>query len=250
VVRGRPDCGPSRWWKTARADRPATPPRPGAPGGDSPGGGVLLRKSRLCAGGPACLFAIARPEGDYALPIQRRSRQVVNVAGRMAVVPKAFHQSISDTTTEARVGATIWRELEEELLGRQELEQLVASSRRCAAPDHPRNRTEPVAWLHENPCSRLECTGFGINLVSGNYEVACLLTIDDERWWETFGDRVQANWEAMDLHCYSSRDPPGLTRLVADSTWSNEGLFALIEGLRRLDALHSARVDMRLSEIS
>jgi hypothetical protein len=211
---------------------------------------TLDLESRLCAGGPACLFAIARPEGDYALPIQRRSRQVVNVAGRMAVVPKAFHQSISNTTTEAHVGATIWRELEEELLGRQELEQLAASSRRRAAPDHPRNRTEPVAWLHENPCSRLECAGFGINLVSGNYEFACLLTIDDERWWETFGHRVQANWEAMDLHCYSSRDPQGLTRLMADPAWSNEGLFALIEGLRRLDAITSSRVDIPPIEIS
>lgn len=205
---------------------------------------ALDSAGRPSAGGPACLLAIARPEGDYALLVQRRSSQVVNVAGRMAVVPKAFHQPMVDADVEARLAATVTRELEEELLGREDVEHLAASSRRRAAPGHPLNRTEPAAWLHENLCSRIECTGFGFNLVSGNYEFACLLAIDDERWWERFGHRVQANWEAMDLHCWSSRDPQSLTALISDSTWSNEGLFALIEGLRRLAALGSRRVDI------
>jgi hypothetical protein len=211
---------------------------------------ALDLESRSCAGGPACLLAIARPEGDYALLIQQRSSQVVNVAGRMAVVPKAFHQPMTDAHIETRLGATIERELEEELLGREDVEQVAARSRRQAAPGHPLNRTDPAVWLHENPRWRLECTGFGINLVTGNYEFACLLAIDDERWWESFGHRVQANWEACDLHCWSSRDPEGLSQLMAASLWSNEGLFALIEGLRRLDALGSARVDIPSIEIS
>jgi hypothetical protein len=211
---------------------------------------ALNLESRSCAGGPACLLAIARAEGDYELLIQQRSSQVVNVAGRMAVVPKAFHQPMTEADIETRVGATVERELEEELLGRQDVEQLAASSRRRAAPGHPLNRTEPAAWLHENPRWRLECTGFGINLVTGNYEFACLLAIDDERWWERFGHRVQANWEAIDLHPWSSRDPEGLSQLMAASPWSNEGLFALIEGLRRLDAMDSARVDIPSIEMS
>lgn len=210
---------------------------------------ALDLESRQCAGGPVCLLAVARPEGDYALPIQRRSSQVVNVAGRMAVVPKAFHQPISDARTETRLAATVERELQEELLGQQDLEQLAAGSRRQAAPAHPLNRTEAVTWLHEHECLQLECTGFGINLVTGNYEFACLLTIDDERWWDSFGHRIQANWEAMDLRCYSSRDPQGLTELIANSSWSNEGLFALIEGLRRLDARGSSRLDIPSIEV-
>jgi hypothetical protein len=38
------------------------------------------------------------------------------------------------------------------------------------------------------PCSdrpgshRIECTGFGFNLLTGNYEFACLIVIDDEDW--------------------------------------------------------------------
>jgi hypothetical protein len=36
---------------------------------------------------------------------------------------------------------------------------------------------------------------------------------------------------------YSSRDTASLRALAADPRWSNEGLFAFIEGLRRLAEL-------------
>ena len=136
------------------------------------------------------------------------------------------------------------REFEEELLGRQDLEHSAPDSRRQFAPGHPLNRTEPMAWLYENPSWSLECTSFGVNLVTGNYEFACLMTIDDQRWWEQFGHRVSANWEAMSVRCWSSRDAEGLARLAADPRWSNEGLFALVEGLRRLAATGSGRVEV------
>jgi hypothetical protein len=60
--------------------------------------------TRFCAGGPACLTAIARPDGDYALLIQQRSARVLNVAGRLAVIPKAFHQPMVDAVTECNMG--------------------------------------------------------------------------------------------------------------------------------------------------
>jgi hypothetical protein len=44
------------------------------------------------------------------------------------------------------------------------------------------------------------------------------------------------------LHRYSSLDSDGITHLIGDTRWSNEGLLALIEGLRRLGELDSSRV--------
>jgi hypothetical protein len=38
----------------------------------------------------------------------------------------------------------------------------------------------------------------------------------------------------MRVHRCSSRDTDGLTALAHDPRWSNEGLFAYLEGLRRL----------------
>ncbi len=195
---------------------------------------------RICAGGPACLVAIARPD-DFLLVIQERSRRVINVAGRLAVIPKAFHQPVGEVH-ETALSESIERELEEELLGRQDLEEVSAAGRR-AAPRHRQTISEPMSWLLEHPeAYRLVCTGFGINMLSGNYEFACAAIIDDLSWWDAYGNRVQANWEAMRLHCYSSRDTEGLAKLIADRRWSNEGLFALLEGLRCLSRHDPSRV--------
>jgi hypothetical protein len=210
---------------------------------------ALSFETRICAGGPACLLAIARPD-DYLLLIQERSTRVVNVAGKLAVIPKAFHQPMVDHL-ETRISASLERELEEELLGRKDLEQLSASSNRRAAPRHPLRRTEPMEWLLANTDAyHVECTGFGINMLTGNYEFPCLALIDDERWWSQYGDRVEANWETMRVRCYSSRDAAGLTELIIDSQWSNEGLFAFIEGLRRLSELGNDRVSVPEIEVA
>jgi transcriptional regulator with XRE-family HTH domain len=204
---------------------------------------------RECVGGPATLLAIARPArgsrpADFVLLIQERSARVVNVAGKLAVIPKAFHQPISDPLDEADLLSTLERELEEELLGRRDLELLDQDSRRRADPLHELHRSEPMAWLAERQGSdgyHAECTAFGINLVTGNYEFACLIVISDEDWWRQFGHLVEANWEASRVHRYSSRDTEGLAALVADPRWSNEGLFAFLEGLRRLAQLDTGR---------
>jgi hypothetical protein len=79
-------------------------------------------------------------------------------------------------------------------------------------------------------------------MVAGTYEFACLVVIHDPAWWASFGHRVSANWEARRLHRYSSLDSDGIAQLIGDPRWSNEGLFALIEGLRRLGELDSSRV--------
>ena len=52
----------------------------------------------------------------------------------------------------------------------------------------------------------MECTGFGVNLVSGNYEFASLVVIEDEEFWPRYGGDVEANWESAGLRLYSSLD--------------------------------------------
>ena len=197
----------------------------------------LAFERRVCVGGPVCLVAIA--DGDqYQLLVQERSNQVLNVTGALAVIPKAFHQPIVDAYGETRISTTIERELEEELFGRVDLEQRLVESMRRAAPLHPFNASAPMKWLRGHPDSwRMECTGFGINMVTGNYEFSCLVVIEDPAWWTGYGHLLEANWEASRLHRYSSLDIDGIMHLIGDTRWSNEGLFALIEGLRRLGEL-------------
>jgi hypothetical protein len=210
---------------------------------------VLNLQGRLCAGGVASLCAIARPadayrgEADYALLIQERSGQVLNAAGRLAVIPKGFHEPLHDIRADARIGATLYRELEEELFGRTEVDS-TAGSLRVAAPMHPNRLSAPMRWLMAVPGRlRTECTGFGLNLVSGNYEFACLVVVEDEEFWLRFGGDIEANWESAGLRVYSSLDNRLLTNLIADQSWSNEGLFAFLQGLRRLAGIGGSRVN-------
>ncbi len=203
---------------------------------------------RLTAGGVLSLFAVARPAdpfrgpADYAVLVQQRSPHVVNGSGRLAVVPKGFHGPLTDYRADARVSATLLRELEEELFGRGDVDS-TRGPQKAAAPMHPSRLSEPMKWLLDGKRMRMECTGFGLNLVSGNYEFACLTVVEDEEFWARFGGAVEANWEASGLRVYSTLDRELLAELARDEAWSNEGLFAFLLGLRRLGEIGGTRVD-------
>ncbi|MGZ3140524.1 transcriptional regulator [Lentzea chajnantorensis] len=217
---------------------------------------VLDVAGRVCAGGVLSLVAIARPTdpsrgaADYALIVQTRSDQVVNAAGKLAVIPKGFHQPLTDPRADVRIGATLRRELEEELFGRGDVDATAGGSR-AASPMHPGRWSAPIRWLEDEAGRmRMECTGFGLNLVSGNYEFATLVVIEDEEFWPRFGGQLEANWEASGLTLYSSLDGELITDLVQQEAWSNEGLFALLQGLRRLREVGGSRVKLPGFEVS
>jgi hypothetical protein len=211
--------------------------------------------NRLCAGGVLALCAIARPAGlhgeaDYLLLIQQRSGNVLNANRQLAVIPKGFHQPSADYRADTRLGATLLREMEEELFGREDVDSTIGKQR-SADPMHPGRLSAPMRWLLDRPLGerlRLECVGFGLNLVSGNYEFPSLIVMDDEDFWTEYGGQIEANWESSTMRRYSSRDTEGLTRLAADVAWSNEGLFALLQGLRRLAKLGGHRVKLPVIE--
>ena len=212
---------------------------------------VLGVADRVCAGGPLALCAFARPSdpyrgpADYVLLLQERSGSVVNAARQLAVIPKGFHQPLTDFRGDAKIAATLRREMEEELFGRDDIDNTVTQNH-AADPMHPARLSEPMRWLlTENPGAlRMECTGFGLNLVSGNFEYACLIVIDSEDFWYRFGGKIEACWESSSLRQYSSLDAVSLSALACDDAWSNEGLFAFFQGLRRLSRVGGDRIDI------
>ncbi|EWC61256.1 hypothetical protein UO65_3443 [Actinokineospora spheciospongiae] len=205
--------------------------------------------NRLCAGGVLALTAIARPAdhrgpADYLLLIQERSGHVINAARRLAVIPKGFHQPLTDLRGDAQLGATLLRETEEELFGRGDIDGTLGDIR-TADPMHPSRLSTPLAWLLAEPDRlRMECLGFGLNLVSGNYEFPSLLVIEDEQFWADHGGSIEANWESANLRRYSTHDPDLITELLNEVAWSNEGLFAMLQALRRLNTIGGNRVNL------
>lgn len=214
---------------------------------------VVTTTGRLCAGGLACLLAMARPASrhrpaDFAFVVQQRSSKVLNVAGRLSVMPKAFHQHLVSPEDEVSVGTTLRRELEEELFGREDVDESWGRPKLSLTPYHEQALSAPMRWLADEGVGRYECTGAGLNLLAGNFEFACLITIADERFLEKFGASCVANWEAEGITLASTADPDRLTALIADPRWTDEGLFGLIQGLRALQEAHPDRV--RLPEIA
>ena len=180
------------------------------------------------------------------LLIQERSRRVLNSTRRLAVLPKAFHGPLVDFSDDAQISATIEREMEEELFGRTEVDS-TRNEQILADPMHISRLSAPMRWLmnHAEPdVWRTECVGFGINAMTGNFELASLVVIHDTAWWDEFGGAVQANWETEGLRRYSSLDHEQLAALITDPAWSNEGLFAFCQAIRRLNHIGGHRVHL------
>jgi hypothetical protein len=74
--------------------------------------------------------------------------------------------------------------------------------------------------------------------------------IRDSTWWDRYHHRIEGNWEPKRLRCYSSQDTEGLAGLIANSRWSNEGLFALLEGLRRLAQHNPSKTSVPTIEVT
>ena len=202
-------------------------------------------RGRMCAGGLAVLFAIARPKphSDFVIPIQRRSRLVAEAQGMLCVIPRAFHQPMVDSHAEINPSFTAYRELYEELFSGEEVEKDV---RRLKA-DWFFQECEPLRWFRDyKGAYNLECTSFGVSLVSGNYEFGILLAVRDEDFWRQYGHWLVTNWEVSEVGglLVSSSDPQQLANLIQMPEWDGAGLFSFVEGLKRLKMLEPKRVNL------
>lgn len=216
--------------------------------------------TRLCAGGTLTLLALARPApySDFALAMHRRSGEVVDGQGLLSVIPRAFHASIrrfpvaagfkAQLRDEVRLSATVLRELYEEVAGGIEAETLPD----IESPDFFYADTDaaadPLRWLRAHPGAwRLECTGFGVALVTGGYGFATLLVVQDEEFWSRFSEQLRGQMgevSAEGIWWVSSRDRAGLSALLRRTDHTADSLQTLVEGLRRLAKLDNVRVQL------
>ena len=204
-------------------------------------------QSRICCGGIGVVFALARgnPHNDYIIPIQIRSQKVNDGRGQFAVIPKAFHEPLVGHDDEVNIYWTIFRELYEELFGGDEVE---ADSGRVKH-DWYFDTTPGVNYFRDHEGAfNLELIGYGVNAIAGNYEFAVLLAVRDTWYWNTFGNDITKNWEALGIKLYSTKNAEKLKNLLTDDNWVNESIFKFIEGLIRLQEIDPSKVNLPFME--
>ena len=200
--------------------------------------------NRICAGGVNVLVAIARsePESDYAFLLHARSSRVSEGQYLMSVTAMGYHEPMQDTRIEVSPVFTVFRELYEELFGGHE----TIRSRTLVNPQFFYRGNAPLEWLRMHPASfNLYLTGFGINLLQGNYEFTYLLIIRNGTFWKNFGSALVMNWESQHgagLQIVSSQDALALSDRLRADTWAGSSLFAFSEGLRCLSMLNPESV--------
>jgi hypothetical protein len=196
--------------------------------------------NRMCAGGVVVLSAFARSQNDYAIPIQRRSGLVIDSQGMLSVIPTAIHQPMIEHYFELNPSFTAYREIGEELFNIKELNR-----------DSPHVKFDwffnkkQMKWLRENRGAyTLKCSAFGIDLLSGNYEITILFAVHDDTFWNKYGDSLINNWETSNMRVLSSNNSEELAKYILEPEWSGEGLLSFIEGLRLLKTLDKKRVNL------
>lgn len=199
--------------------------------------------SRICAGGIGVLLAIARgkPYNDFLITLQVRSSKVSDGRGQLAVIPKSFHQPVTDSDEEVSLYSTLLREMFEEVYGNSDVEKESHRLKHDWYIDE-----EPGVAYFQNHIGAydLEATGFGLNAVAGHYDVGVLLAIRDTWYWDTFGKHIFPNWEPDKLILISSKDKEKIKEVLTGHSWANESMPHVVEGLVRLKQIDSAKVNL------
>lgn len=198
--------------------------------------------ARVCIGGPLVVLAMARPRpySDYLIPVQRRSRAVVDGQDMLSVIPQAYHQPMINEKEEINLSSSVYREVFEELFEGEEVER---STRRLKY-DWYMHECEPMNWLlrHRNAYT-LQLICAGLNLHVGSYELGVLFVIHDPTFWTKYGSKTKANYEAQPgLEGVSSLQTSRLCELFKSPEWASEGLFAFAECVKHLQEVDPKKV--------
>lgn len=206
---------------------------------------VLARyPNRLCAGGTNILLAFRISDrDDFMFILKRRSGGVSTGRHVMSLIPSGMHQSSTYFVAqeETSVAATVYREMDEELFGGEEVDPEDRSIEPLQFMRKPH-----LAWFQQNPNAfTLEIVSFGLNLVDGTFEFGVLLVVNDPTYWDQYGEEKVVLNEEFDktiFRPFYTHETNRLLSVMTSGKCADTSLIALVEGLRRLQQLEPARV--------
>jgi hypothetical protein len=197
---------------------------------------------RIVAGGISGILAIARraPERDFVIPLQIRSAKVAEGRGTYTGSIQAWHQPLlGQDDEEVKPYWTVLREIAEELFDVKEVEQRT----RHLSHDWFLDKCPGVRFLHDNAASvKLKVLGIGINALIGTYDLAVLVVVEDERYYDKYMRKMITNWEAETNRKLFTSAPAGTLATIFSSGWFDQGMFGLSQALKYLREHYPDRV--------
>lgn len=186
--------------------------------------------TRPAIGGMGCVTAINTNEG-YIIPVVERSKEVSCNREKVTVVPMGYHQSREFDEQHKHLCWTVLHEFYEECV----------EGRESPSPDGatyahaPYMNLREMEWFLHNRGWYCELIAFGINGITGNYDVGFLLVIEDPGYWEAFENTLKHNWEIKSVKKLTLNAPEGILAELSHGSWESEGLLHMVEALERLN---------------
>ncbi|MXV21971.1 hypothetical protein [Deinococcus xianganensis] len=196
-------------------------------------GTVFNFNNRLAAGGVVVLTIIPTDidANNALILVEERSGDVSDGRELLTTIPRGFHDRFASSRDDYHLETTVLREVAEEVFNRSGLRngEIDTQVYLEASP--------PIADLMGSQKYILMPTGFGIDLLKGNYTVTYLLLVTDKSWWRKYRHSQSLNYEFKqngESRRLMLSETKQLERILQRPDWTSEGFFAFVEGLRAL----------------
>jgi hypothetical protein len=187
-------------------------------------------------------LTVFKSNGEYYIPISKRSNFLAEFPGRYSLVPAGVFQPLGSVNQnlEFKLSHTVFREYMEEFFG---LEKLISRNQNLPTKwFYNREELKPIIESINRGESFLYYTGFGIDALAFKPEMTCLLFINDEgyfRRFEQFEDLMDGNWESEGI-LHSEKSPfldindKRILSILKSEKLVPSAAMAIIEGLKLL----------------
>ncbi len=209
-----------------------------------PTGAYLDFGGRMTQGGVSVCLAMASGDGDYVVPLTRRSQTVAGNRGLRTIAVQGMHAPLTDRT-DAALAESVYRELFEEL----EKGETVKHTGKKLGKRWFAEHSPALTWLDNNPKSvTTEIVAFGSSLVNASFEVCVLIAVHDPDFYSSVAKGFDTDWETEFDEELRTSQTGRVAAIIAESDWAPEGKVALIESLLRLRELVGPEV-VRLPDL-
>jgi hypothetical protein len=218
---------------------------------------ILHCRNRIAVGGVNVLLALRRKNrefDDYAFFVDERSNRVAFAQGEQSTIPSGFHAVLveRDAWKSANLWQSVFRELGEELFGRDE-----AISHGREIHFELLDEAYPALYWFADKGNSAQTehywVSFGFDIIDGSYQFSILLVVHDPQYWEDFEGEALTNYEyknkGREAIQVSTKDKNALVQILTNPLCAHTTVFTIVPALQKLAMLAPGCVDLPEIEV-